>query len=69
MDIGNSILLGANRLRRQQPFYQDRNFLRRPGGVENYQYPAGENIRSNLSNARVAYQCRLDSEPDRVTAV
>jgi hypothetical protein len=69
MNIGNSILLSANRLRSQQPFYQNRDFFRRSSGVENNQYPAGENIRSDLFNAGVAYQRRLDSEPDRLTAV
>jgi hypothetical protein len=69
MDLCRGILPGGIRLRSEQPFYQDRDFFRRPSGVENYQYPAGENIRSDLSNAGVAYQRRLDPEPDRVTAV
>jgi hypothetical protein len=57
MDIRGGILLGDSRLRSQQRFYQDSDLVSGSRGVENNQYPAGENICADLSNAGVAYQC------------
>jgi hypothetical protein len=69
MDSRSGTLLCARRRRSQQRFYQDSDFLSSPRGIENNQYPAGENVCTDLSNPSVAYQCRLDPEPGWLATV